>query len=255
MKKLFSFSLLGLLFAPFLIAPSKASPNSDDFCKKPTTGTYLIVSQGSKKDTPIGQLQLEIWNEDGSLSGTRFLREGTKYSETPYTGRWKDIGNCNIKTTRSNDGMDSYVILTPKGEPHFGIIETPGVVASERWFPQSNKPCTKETIIGEVLSLQEGHQFKDGRWQSNRVIQREKWSGWKMSGIATSSYSGKFETAAYQGNFSQINNCIGRIQQQDAYGVRYNYIAILRPNGKGYAYLQIQGNELTVAVLEHRESQ
>ncbi len=76
-----------------------------------------------------------------------------------------------------------------------------------------------------------------------------------MSGFATPSYSGKFETATYQANFSQINNCIGRIQQQDAYGVRYNYIAILRPNGKGYAYLQIQGDELTVAVLDHRELQ
>lgn len=255
MSEWFSISLLGLLFAPFSSEPSKASPNSDIFCNKPNVGTYLIVSQGSKKDVPIGQLQLETWYVDGSLTGTRFLREGTKYSETPYIGRWKNVGNCDINITRADGGMDSNVILKSNGDPHFGIIGTPGVVASERWFPQSNTSCTKETIVGEVLSLQEGHQFKDGRWQSNRVIQREKWIAWRMSGVAISSYSGKFEVATYQGNFSQINNCIGRIQQQDAYGVRYNYTAILRPNGKGYAYLQTQGDELTVAVLDHINSQ
>ena len=75
-----------------------------------------------------------------------------------------------------------------------------------------------------------------------------------MSGIAISSYSGKFEIADYQGNFSQINDCIGSIQQQDTYGATYNYIAILRPDRKGYAYLQIQGDDLTVAILEHVDS-
>ena len=251
MKGWFSFPLLGLLLLPISSQPSKTRANSDVFCKEPNTGTYLIVSQGSKKETPIGQLQLETWNTDGSLSGTRFLKEGKKYSKTDYTGRWKNNGKCNIKVTRSKGGMDSNVILKSNGYPHFGIIGTPGIVASERWFPQSNKSCTKDTLVGEVLSLQEGHEFKDGQWQSNRVIQREQWRGWRMSGIAISSYSGKFEFATYQGNFSQINNCIGRIRQQDAYGVTYEYIAILRPNRKGYAYLQTQGDALTVAILEH----
>lgn len=255
MSAWFSICLLGMIFAPFLREPSKASPHSDLFCNEPNLGTYLIVSQGIKKNVPIGQLQLETWYVDGSLAGTRFSREGTKYSETPYIGRWKKVGNCDINISRADGGMDSNVILKSNGDPHFGIIGTPGVVASERWFPQSNTSCTKETIVGEVLSLQEGHQFKDGRWQSNRVIQRELWSGWKMSGVAMSSYSGKFEIAAYQGNFLQVNNCIGKIQQQDIYGVIYDYIAILRSDGKGYAYLQMQGNALTVAVLDQINSQ
>ena len=76
-----------------------------------------------------------------------------------------------------------------------------------------------------------------------------------MSGVAMSSYSGKFEISEYQGNFLQVNNCIGKLQQQDAYGVTYDYIAILRSDGKGYAYLQTQGNALTVAVLNHIDSQ
>ena len=255
MSEWFSISLLGLLFAAFLCEPSKARPKTNFFCNEPNVGTYLIVSQGSKKNVPIGQIQLETWYIDGSLAGRRFLREGTKYSEIPYVGMWKKAHNCDINITRNDGVMDSNVILKSNGYPHFGIIKTPGVVASERWFPQSNTSCTKETIVGEVLSLQEGHQFKDGRWQSNRVIQREQWSGWKMSGVAMSSYSGKYEIASYQGNFLQVNNCIGKIQQQDAYGVTYDYIAILRSDGKGYAYLQTQGNTLTVAVLDKINSQ
>ena len=253
-KEWLSIPLLGLLLVPLLSEPSKANPNVDGFCNEPNTGTYLIVSQGSKKRIPIGQLQLETWKSDGTLNGTRFLREGAKYSTNSYTGKWKNIGNCKIKVDRSDGGMDSNVILKPNGDALFGIMATPDIVASERWFPQSKMSCTKETIVGEVLSLQEGHQFKDGRWQSNRVIQRENWSNWKMSGVAISSYSGKFEVATYQGNFTQINNCIGRIRQQDAYGVSYDYIAILRSDSKGYAYLQTQGDALTVAILEHIES-
>ena len=253
-KEWFSFPLLGLLLVPIFGQPSKARPNSDAFCEEAKIGTYLIVSQGSKKNIPLGQLQLETWNSDGSLKGTRFLREGKKYSTSHYTGRWKNVDNCSVKINRNDGGMDSHAILNSNGQPHFGILGTPGVVASERWFPQSNMSCTKDTITGEILSLQEGHQFQNGRWKSNRVIQREQWIDWTMSGVAISSYSGKFEVARYQGKFTQISNCIGRIQQQDAYGVTYDYIAILRTDSKGYAYLQTQGGALTVAILEHIES-
>ena len=71
-----------------------------------------------------------------------------------------------------------------------------------------------------------------------------------MSGHAISSYSGQFEKATYQGNFARIDNCIGSIKQEDSKGVSYAYVAILRSDGKGYAYLQTQGNALTVAVLD-----
>ena len=67
-----------------------------------------------------------------------------------------------------------------------------------------------------------------------------------MAGLAVSSYDGAGEVAAYQGRFLQDDNCVGRIRQQDARGVNYVYAAILRSDGKGYAYLQTQGDDLTV---------
>ena len=106
-KKWFSFPLLGLLLVPIFGQPSKARPNSDAFCEETKIGTYLIVSQGSKKNIPLGQLQLETWNSDGSLKGTRFLREGKKYNTSHYTGRWKNVDNCSVKINRNDGGMDS----------------------------------------------------------------------------------------------------------------------------------------------------
>ena len=251
LKGWISFPFLGLLLIPILSQLTEAKPNSDAICKKPKIGTYIIASQGSKQNIPIGQLQLETWNSDGTLTGTRFLREGRSYNENFYTGKWKNIKNCTISVSRSEIGWDSSVILQSNGNPHFGIISTPGIVPSELWFPQSKKSCTKDTIVGTVLSVQVGHQLKDGKWLPDRVIQREQWNSWRMSGVAIASYSGKFEAATYQGKFTQTNNCIGSIRQQDAYGMTYNYIAILLSNGKGYVYLQTQDDALTLAVLEH----
>ena len=82
------------------------------------------------------------------------------------------------------------------------------------------------------------------------MIQKESWTGWSMVGLAVSSYDGAGEVAAYQGQFTQDQNCIGRIRQQDDRGVIYAYAAILRSDGGGYAYLQTQGDDLTVALVE-----
>ena len=71
-----------------------------------------------------------------------------------------------------------------------------------------------------------------------------------MVGLAFSSYDGLEEVAAYQGKFTQDENCIGRIRQQDDQGVTFAYAAILRSDGSGYAYLQTQGDDLTVALVE-----
>ena len=81
------------------------------------------------------------------------------------------------------------------------------------------------------------------------MIQQETWSGWRMVGLAVSSYDGSGEVSAYQGEFTQQENCIGRIRQQDYRGVTYAYAAILRSDGEGYAYLQTQGDDLTVALV------
>ena len=250
MNPRYSFPLLGLLLISLLKQPVKSEIHAHNNCEDPNIGTFLIVSQGIDQDIPIGQLQLETWNKNGTLSGISFLRKGRKYRSVAYNGRWQSINDCNVKVSRSNVGMNSNVLLKTNGDPHFGIISTLGVVASERWFPQVATPCTEDTIAGEVFSIQEGHQFRNGQWQPNRVIQREQWRGWRMSGHAISSYSGQFEEATYQGNFTRIDNCIGSIKQQDSKGVSYAYVAILRSDGKGYAYLQTQGNALTVAVLD-----
>ena len=75
-----------------------------------------------------------------------------------------------------------------------------------------------------------------------------------MVGLAVSSYDGAGEVAGYQGQFIQYENCIGRIRQQDDRGATYAYAAILRSDGSGYAYLQTQGDDLTVALVEKSES-
>ncbi len=221
-------------------------------CRAPQIGSYLVVSLGSRNDIPIGQLQLETWNADGSLKGFRFLRQGKSYSETPYSGSWTKINGCSIKVKRDQQGLPSNVLLTDEGQPRFGIVTAPGAVVSERWFTQPEGACTPETMDGYVLSVQQGHQFKNGQWQQNAVIQRERWNNWNMAGIAVSSYAGEAEVAAYQGRFTQDNNCIGRIRQQDAKGVNYAYATIIRSDGKGYAYLQTQGDDLTVALLDRQ---
>ncbi len=241
--------LVGLLLMPLLRYSAQSAPSSDNRCENVRIGTYLIVSQGSNQGIPIGQLQLETLNDDGTLTGIRFLRDGTRYSNVNYTGRWDNVASCQIRIRRDLSSFNSNVLLTTQGDPYFSIVTTPGIVASERWFLQLDAPCTEDTIVGDVLSLQQGHQLINGQWKPNTVIQREEWSKWRMNGVAMSSYSGKDEVATYQGQFTQTDNCVGRIDQQDSNGVPYSYIAILRPNGKGYAYLQTQGDSLTVAVL------
>jgi hypothetical protein len=107
---------------------------------------------------------------------------------------------------------------------------------------------------GSFLSQQRGSSLAASSWKANAVIQRESWTEWQMVGLAVSSYDGTGEVAGYQGRFIQDENCIGRIRQQDDRGATYAYTAILRSDGSGYAYLQTQGDDLTVALVEKSES-
>ena len=104
------------------------------------------------------------------------------------------------------------------------------------------------------MSQQRGSSFAASSSKPNAVIQLESWTEWQMVGLAVSSYNGAGEVAGYQGQFTQDENCIGRIRQQDDRGVIYAYSAILRSDGSGYAYLQTQGDDLTVAFVEKSES-
>lgn len=243
--------LLALIIGTSLQVPLLAASQEPDIvCPAPMLGQYLIVSEGQRDDQPLGRLQLERWSADGSVSGVRFLRVGRTYSETRYDGRWNRLDGCSVSVIRDQNTSPSHVLLSDQGLPRFGLSTRPGDVVAERWVPQPVGPCRPEAMNGVVMSLQEGRTLTSNRWVPNAVIQKETWADWTMAGLAVSSYNGANEVATYQGEFVQKDNCIGRIRQQDARGVSYVYAAILRSDGGGYAYLQTQGDDLTVALLE-----
>lgn len=246
-----------LLLLPTLLASAMSAPTSyaqalpsSISCAVPATGQYLVVSKGIRGDQPMGRLQLETWLPDGSVTGKRFLRVGRTYSETDYQGRWELDSVCGLTVTRNEIGSTSQVLLTKQGLPRFGLSSTQGDVVTERWIPQPKRLCKPDAMDGTLLTLQTGKSSIGPSWKPNAVIQQETWTDWQMVGLAISSYDGKGEVAAYQGQFTQDDNCIGRIRQQDDRGVTYAYATILRSDGGGYAYLQTQGDDLTVALVE-----
>ena len=239
--------LASLLPTAFVHAQTAQASSS---CAAPATGQYLIVSQGHRAGKPLGRLQLETWLPNGSVLGKRFLRVGRMYSESNYAGRWTLESGCGLTVTRDALGSTSKVLLTSQGFPQFGLSARAGDVVTERWIPQPDRRCVPEGMNGTLLSQQMGHTLTASTWRPNAVIQQENWTDWRMVGLAISSYDGAGEVAAYQGQFTQDENCIGRIRQQDARGVTYAYAAILRSDGAGYAYLQTQGDDLTVAFVD-----
>ena len=249
MRSLFIGPVVFMAMAPAVLCADQAEPVAKD-CSVPRAGRYLVVRKGQRGDAPLGALQLETWSEDGSVRGRRFLRVGRHYSETNYSGRWQKLSTCRLTVTRDQQGSASSVLLTDQGRPRFGISTRLGDVVTEQWLPQSGGACKPPAMDGTVVSRQTGMTFADGVWTRNAVIQRETWSAWRMEGLAVSSYDGADEVAAYRGRFVQADNCVGRIRQRDDRGVDYEYAAILRADGMGYAYLQVQGDDLTVALLD-----
>ena len=249
MRSSFIGSVLFIALAPAVVCADQPELVAKD-CAVPRAGRYLVVLQGQRGDAPLGALHLETWSEDGSVRGRRFLRVGRHYSETSYQGRWQTISTCRLTVTREPQGSASSVFLTDQGRPRYGISTRVRDVVTEQWLPQPAGACKPSAMDGTVLSRQMGMTFADGAWTPNAVIQRETWSAWRMAGLAVSSYDGDGEVAAYQGRFLQDDNCVGRIHQRDARGAKYSYAAILRADGTGYAYLQVQGDDLTVALLD-----
>ena len=249
MRSLFCGAVLLAALCPPSVHADQSQPEPEE-CALPRLGSYLVIRQGQRGDAPLGGLQLETWSEDGSVRGRRFLRVGRRYSETRYQGRWQKVSACGLIVTRDLRGSASRVLLTDRGTPRFGISTRVGDVVTEQWLPQPSGVCKPSAMDGTVLSRQMGMTFANGVWGPNAVIQRETWSAWQMAGLAVSSYDGARDVAAYQGRFLQDDNCVGRIRQRDARGVDYVYAAILRSDGMGYAYLQTQGDDLTVALLD-----
>jgi hypothetical protein len=249
MRFLLSWSTLLASLLPTTLVHAQSLQGSST-CAAPAPGDYLIVGEGHRAEQPLGRLQLETWLPNGSVLGKRFLRVGRIYSETDYAGRWELDAGCGLTVTRDAAGSTSKVLLTAQGKPRFGLSDRAGDVVTERWIPQPERRCEPEDMDGTLLSVQTGHTMTASSWRPNAVIQKESWTGWSMVGLAVSSYDGAGEVAAYQGQFTQDQNCIGRIRQQDDRGVIYAYAAILRSDGGGYAYLQTQGDDLTVALVE-----
>jgi hypothetical protein len=244
--------LLGVASPGVPLSGSRAA-DSTQVCRPPAPGQYLVVAKGSKAGVPVGRLNLETWQADGSVRGRQFLRDGSAYSETSYEGRWTSLSACGVSVRRGDSLSASKVLLSHTGEPRVGLDGATDAVISERWIVQPAIACSAATLTGTVLSEQQGFNAMGSSWVANAVIQREVWTDWGMVGLAMSSYGGTSDVAAYQGRFTQEQGCQGRIRQQDAEGQTYAYVAILRSDGQGYAYLQTQGDALTVALLNRED--
>ena len=233
-----------------VLLTAKATTSTPQECKTPKPGDYLVVAQGSKRGIPLGRLLKENWSADGEVKGTRFEREGQVYTQTSYKGKWQRLSSCGVLVERGTTGERSEVILYGNGSPRVGLDTSHGGVVNETWISQSVLNCREKDLNGTLVNVQQGFDLKSGIWHPNAMIKRETWINGGVAGIAIIANGGKSQVSAYQGRLimDPDASCIGRLRLQDAKGITYVYVAILRSDRKGYAYLQTQGSKLNVGL-------
>ena len=221
-------------------------------CDAPRPGRYAVMGEGEINGEPIARLLLETWNPDGTLKGVRMERRGRAYRESAYTGQFRPLSNCRVAIERTylNAVSTSQAVLDLQGRPRHSLGILPDVLMLSRWFTQPDRSCSASLLDGVVVSQQHGRDWRDNRWQSNAVVQREAWQGGSVKGIAISSYGPTVEEATYGGTISVQPDCLATIQERDSQGVSYNYRAIVLADGAGYLYLQTDPDDVSVAFLE-----
>jgi hypothetical protein len=236
------------------VVRAQAAPASPSTCQAPQLGRYVVMGQGRKGVTPLAELSQERWLPKGRIEGVRFSRQGQLFEEQRYLASYAVMPGCWVAVQRADRSgvMPATVALDALGRPKVGISTTAGVVFTTKYLPQPERPCTPNQLDGLVISQQQGFTFQSGTWQPNAVIQRERWSGSKVSGQAVSSYGGKREQAPYTGSLNLEADCLARLREVDGLGGVYNYRVVLLPSGAGYLYIQSDPADLTLGYLAHQ---
>jgi hypothetical protein len=242
-------------------APSGA-PAADPGCRAPGAGRWVVMQQGTSGDTPMARLLQEQWHADGRIEGVLMERRGRAWRERAYVGRVEAADPCRVTITRllamdppgekPLELLRSGAVLDAAGRPAYSLDLAEGNVLTGRWWSQPARACGATTLNGVVLSQQQGLSWQGGRWQPNAVVQRELWQGGRVKGIALMSVAGQQVEAPYEGGLTLQASCLGRIREQDANGVVYDYGAVVLADGRGYFYLQTDADDLTVGWLERR---
>ncbi len=241
----------GLVLLPQLNNQAKAD-NHLKGCSPAKPGRYVVMGTGSNNGVPIARLMLEEWNSNGLVNGTYFKRVGQDFNEGAYTGNWKDHANCVVSINRitGDSTSNAWAIVNQQGMPSYSISSTPKTVLTMKYFNQGKETCSANTLNGVILSQQKGLSYAADQWLPNVVVQREVWGQGRVKGLALSSYDGKIESLDYSGTINAKPNCTALIKEVDSLGVPYTYKAIILSGGRGYIYLQTQGKDLTLGLLE-----
>jgi hypothetical protein len=250
-----------LLFGYIVISsplPGSAEAGLES-CSSPSPGRYVIMQKGTihhaGEEEPVARLLQELWEPDGTITGTAFERIGKTFQQFEYTGTVRSVGSCHVQLKRSqapetvNGSLDAEAVLDSLGRPRYSLTTFPGSTITGIWRQQKPGLCAPTTLKGAVLSQQHGLSWQKG-WRPNAVVQRESWHGRYVQGVALSSYAGALEKATYTGRMRVNPDCTATVVQRDSEGVDYNYRSIVMADGSGYFYLQQDPNDLTIGWLE-----
>jgi hypothetical protein len=245
--------LVGLSAQP-VAAASPPAPAGLEACAKPAAGRYVLVGSGSHRGEPVAVLMQERWQADGRVEGVRFRRQGRRFSEERYSGRWQADPHCwaTVERQTPSGTTASVVALDGLGRPRVSLVIAPDDVLSLRYVPQPDQACTLAGLDGLVTSQQQGQSWQAGRWQPNAVVQREWWQAGVVQGWAVSSYAGELQRAGYSGRLDLGADCLGAMVQRDSLGTTYTYRVVVLANGGGYVYLQTDPDNLTLGLLQHQ---
>lgn len=245
--------LVGLSAQP-VAAAFPPAPAGLEACAKPAAGRYVLVGSGSHRGEPVAVLMQERWQADGRVEGVRFRRQGRRFSEERYSGRWQADPHCwaTVERQTPSGTTASVVALDGLGRPRVSLVIAPDDVLSLRYVPQPDQACTLAGLDGLVTSQQQGQSWQAGRWQPNAVVQREWWQAGVVQGWAVSSYAGELQRAGYSGRLELGADCLGAMVQRDSLGTTYTYRVVVLANGGGYVYLQTDPDNLTLGLLQHQ---
>jgi len=218
----------------------------------PFAGRYVGLENGYIRSQPAARLYQETWTADGQIWGTLWLRQGKRFSATPYQGRVTIGADCVATLSRSlpTGVWNSAATLSQTSRRGYTLDTDRGSTITGTLFPQTSATCGPHTLQGVILSSQMGFSLNQGVWQPNAVIQRENHDGTgQLNGLAISSYAGKSERVDYTGTFRVSPDCWGTLVEVDNLGTLYHYQVVVRADGSGYYYLQTDPKDLTGAFL------
>lgn len=209
-----------------------------------------VHSQG--RTTPAARLYQETWTNDGQVWGTLWLRQGKRFSASPYQGHVAISSDCVATLSRAlpTGTWNTTATISPISRRGFTLDTNRGSTISGTLSPQPQANCRSDTLHGLILSSQMGFSLTQGVWRPNAVIQRETHDGkGQLNGLAVTSYAGKLGQVDYTGTLHVNSDCWGSLTEVDNLGTLYHYQVVVSADGSGYYYLQTDPKDLTGAFL------